>query len=435
MTSTAWDFSKIPVFSPDRASRPQSSSALSSLPLPGILQRKLVVGEVNDPLEHEADRVADQVMRVPDPELPLAGTATQISRKSEADYWESGPQHLRPHTASAGGETPAVLSSSGEFLATPTRAYFEPRLRFDFGTVRIHTDHRAASAARSLGAAAFTVGSDIAFAAGRYQPGTDAGRRLLAHELVHVVQQSGGAPGMVQATPLCIQRSVETLGGEWLPEEYKDVPANANGTVGVTMTLHFKAKDPVDATRIGLTQMVNTVFNGVPLHSHFLEESRSIPAGQPDAGSHIDRLPKYSLPYFGATNLNAPLSPKNQWGQHSRFLGLRQHSDAVLFDEPTVANPGPNSSQLFETAAIAVAGKQKDTFYGSVRWGWRTDANNKFTREPLSVVSDGVPSESFKESARLWNASKTSTGQETVDLPIPAGSESAQMPSPRDRRR
>jgi hypothetical protein len=75
----AWSFSKIPLFPLDRASRSQTSH-----PLPGIIQPKLAIGEVNDPLEHEADRVADQVMRMPDPALSIGAAPLQINRKCAA---------------------------------------------------------------------------------------------------------------------------------------------------------------------------------------------------------------------------------------------------------------------------------------------------------------------------------------------------------------
>lgn len=79
-------------------------------------------------------------------------------------------------------------SSSGLPLDAESRAYFEPRFGHDFGRVRIHAE---ASAARSVNASAYTVGNDIVFGGGRYAPQTLAGRRLLAHELAHVVQQQG----------------------------------------------------------------------------------------------------------------------------------------------------------------------------------------------------------------------------------------------------
>jgi hypothetical protein len=89
------------------------------------------------------------------------------------------------------------LTSGGAPLPADVRAFFEPRFGVDFGGVRIHDHDRAAQAARSVQASAYTLGQNIVFAAGRYAPQTADGRRLLAHELTHVVQQQNGA----QAAP------------------------------------------------------------------------------------------------------------------------------------------------------------------------------------------------------------------------------------------
>ena len=82
-----------------------------------------------------------------------------------------------------------VLRSPGQPLDAVTRASMEPRFGHDFGRVRVHTDDEAAEAARSVGALAFTVGRNLVFGAGQYSPNGARGRRLLAHELTHVVQQ------------------------------------------------------------------------------------------------------------------------------------------------------------------------------------------------------------------------------------------------------
>src|SRR5205085_3153068 len=73
-----------------------------------------------------------------------------------------------------------------------TRTFMEPRFGHDFSRVRVHADGRAAESARSVNALAYTVGEDLVFGAGQYAPGTSAGKRLLAHELSHVVQQEQG---------------------------------------------------------------------------------------------------------------------------------------------------------------------------------------------------------------------------------------------------
>jgi Domain of unknown function (DUF4157) len=87
----------------------------------------------------------------------------------------------------------AVLRSPGQPLDVATRAFMEARFGQDFGDVRIHTDARAAESARSQPALAYTVGREIVFGAGRYQPHTGEGKRLLAHELTHTLQQRAEA--------------------------------------------------------------------------------------------------------------------------------------------------------------------------------------------------------------------------------------------------
>jgi len=87
-----------------------------------------------------------------------------------------------------------VLRSPGKPLDAQTRAYFEPRFGHDFSKVRLHTDSEAAESARSVNALAYTVGPQIVFGAGLYQPAAASGQRLLAHELTHVVQQKDHQP-------------------------------------------------------------------------------------------------------------------------------------------------------------------------------------------------------------------------------------------------
>jgi hypothetical protein len=90
---------------------------------------------------------------------------------------------------------------------------------------------------------------------------------------------------------------------------------------------------------------------------------------------------------------------------------------------------GPNSSQTFEVSALAIEGRQAGTFYGSIHWGWHSDASNTFTREPLSVISVGVPTPAFKQSTTLWNASQTSSGVSTIPMGVAAGSINPLLPS------
>jgi hypothetical protein len=106
---------------------------------------------------------------------------------------------LRRRGGEGGGfEAPPVvqnaLRSQGTPIEAPIRERFESALGHDFSHVRIHVDGSAAESASAIGAVAYTVGGDVVFGAGRYAPETELGRRLLAHELVHVAQQSAASP-------------------------------------------------------------------------------------------------------------------------------------------------------------------------------------------------------------------------------------------------
>ncbi len=89
-----------------------------------------------------------------------------------------------------------VLRSPGQSLDSGTRSFMESRFGHDFSGVRIHTDGQAAASARAVNALAYTVGRDVVFGSGQYLPGTMAGKRLLAHELTHVVQQGRGGSSL-----------------------------------------------------------------------------------------------------------------------------------------------------------------------------------------------------------------------------------------------
>ena len=188
--SVSRDFSKSPLAPPDRA---------AAAPL-GTIQAKLAIGRVDDPLEHEADRVADQVMRMPDAEIAPAAHL-QISRSCAACKAEEGEELQKKDAATTEavrGEDPAsvheVLRSPGQPLGPTTRAYFEPRFGCDLRGVRIYTGARAAFSAREVNANAYTVGHSIVFGPGKFAPETFEGKKLLAHELAHVIQQGDKAP-------------------------------------------------------------------------------------------------------------------------------------------------------------------------------------------------------------------------------------------------
>jgi hypothetical protein len=188
---------------------------------PAILQSKLQVNTPGDAYEQEADRVAERVMRMPEPQLRRTGLQARRVQATDAAGMAAPP---------AVGD---VLRSSGQPLDPATRAFMEPRFGRDFGNVRTHTGSQADTAAASLQARAFTVGRDVVFAAGEHNPGSESGKRLLAHELTHVVQQSASNGNHVQSSPRmpspvpvdgrcgcqsCVQRKIIIGGKPYSPD-------------------------------------------------------------------------------------------------------------------------------------------------------------------------------------------------------------------------
>jgi hypothetical protein len=245
----SWDFSKIPVFSSGRAEQFQMPPLFPAPHLLGPLQAKLKVGAVNDPLEHEADRVAEQVMRMPAAGIPLTSAPPRISSKcaeceeeeklqkkpagtaeatsSEApsivhevlrspgqpldatpgDVYEQeadrianqvmatpgysavsgAPPRIQHFSAQSNGQMDAALASVDQAFASPGRP-LEPELRQDMEQ-RFGYDFSA----QDLNAHAYTVGADVVFGASRFAPETHEGRRLIAHKLAHALQQGVAA--------------------------------------------------------------------------------------------------------------------------------------------------------------------------------------------------------------------------------------------------
>ncbi len=159
----------------------------SNLPM---IQTKLTISQPGDKYEQEADRVAEQVMRMPEPDLQR-----QADEEEAEEFLQTKSLGRRRFAGDTSGSEALsivheVLSSTGQPLDQGVRRFMESRFGHDFSQVRVHADVKAAESAQALDALAYTIGRNIVFAAGQYAPGTTTGRNLLAHELVHIVQQA-----------------------------------------------------------------------------------------------------------------------------------------------------------------------------------------------------------------------------------------------------
>ena len=207
-----------------------------------IVQPKLTINPPNDVFEQEADAIADKVMRMRDTNTeplffqPKPLSLTPVQRKCAAcasddklhhkEDKEEEPVQLKPkiefdiqrkcsqceeeekvqmkgEPATRGGMTApqivnSVINSSGQPLDTNTRNFMESRIGYDFSNVQVHNDSTAHQSSAALNALAYTHANHVVFGFGKYNPGSETGRRLLAHELIHVIQQNKSDNNLLQ---------------------------------------------------------------------------------------------------------------------------------------------------------------------------------------------------------------------------------------------
>ena len=184
-------------FSPRKelaAPQPQKSQGVNRNNLQ--IQRKLSIGSSDDPLEHEADAMADTIMRMPQQNFLQRKCAKckeedQVLRKPLASFIQK--KGSQGGTVASDSVSNKINSSRGKGSPLPnsTKSFMESRFGTEFSNVNIHTGGEAIQLSRDLNAKAFTVGNDIYFNRGAYNPGLVDGKKLLAHELTHTIQQGG----------------------------------------------------------------------------------------------------------------------------------------------------------------------------------------------------------------------------------------------------
>lgn len=362
----------------------------------------LTIGHADDPAEREADRMAERALRGDSP--VRAGRAAPALRRACADC-EEEDMRIRRDPASGsdrhGGAAapPAVstlLAQPGRALDPAARQFFETRFGRDFGDVAVHDGPAADSAARAIGARAFTAGSHVAFARGEYAPQTTAGRHLLGHELAHVAQQGGGgpahpvqragigaradnrfeleanrtadlvmgpaatgAPAIHAVAPAAIapQRSVD-------PEEPEDEDAAGDA---IDREYGLQAKADSVGVRVGRAAGLPIDQGGVPLPPQqraFLEQrfSRDLGAVRIHTGSEADRSARSlaALAYTAGPNIvfrsgqYSPTSDKGCWLLAHELTHVAQQGHAPPLDAAAmpVSAMTRSAPQLFTDSAL-----------------------------------------------------------------------------------
>jgi uncharacterized membrane protein YgcG len=207
------------------------NQAVGKLLKSGALQAKLRIGQPGDVYEQEADRVAEQVMRMPEPqvsnETKVSNPAGNNSIQRKCPGCKKGTKienEEKLQEKEASGSTPegtpeleysiSGFRVCGQPLPDSVRSFMEPRFGQDFSRVRVHSGAVAEQSARDVNAHAYTVGHDIVFGDGQFSPGTHEGQRLLAHESTHVVQQGGGNSRLQRdVDEVAVDQCIAELGG------------------------------------------------------------------------------------------------------------------------------------------------------------------------------------------------------------------------------
>ncbi|RKT13286.1 DNA/RNA non-specific endonuclease [Paraburkholderia sp. RAU2J] len=224
---------------------------------PTAIQTRLRVSSPSDPAELEASATGKMIARMPDPLAaapPLASSSAMTYRRIET----SAPPEAQ-RLAVGAGDAPAGVDaqlarggSTGMPLPERVRGFMETRFRANFGAVRIHTDSHAAILSAKLNAQAFTVGRDVYFARGQFNPDTADGRELIAHELTHTIQQGAATQGpeihrsearVVQTTEPQVQR----LGTSDALDYFAD---KANLIPGFRMFTIVLGVNPINMSRV-----------------------------------------------------------------------------------------------------------------------------------------------------------------------------------------
>jgi hypothetical protein len=241
---------------------------------PSAASAPIYVGAADDPMERDADQAADRVMGEGPVPAPRSATAPASLRRA-SDVREAGVAPPQVH---------AALAEAGQPLDPVTRAFMEARFGRGFGGVRVHTGAAAEASARAVRAQAYTVGSRLVFGAGHYRPQTGEGRRLIAHELAHTVQQAGGAPAL--------QRTSD-------PVLLKPVRPNARACV-----VHVHGNEPVAFT--AAEQLYNTRCVNMAWIDHPGRRLIDVDVAAPGGGTMTCRADPNRI--FDNTALH------NQWG-------------------------------------------------------------------------------------------------------------------------
>ena len=395
----------------------------------------LRLSQPGDALERQADSVAGRI---------AAGD------RGPFDLGAAAMRPMRAPAGSAPAAAPAALregvASTGRALDAATRVDLEARFGSDFGDVRVHSDASAARSAARIGARAYAFGRDIVFGAGQYAPATSAGRRLLAHELAHVLQQRAGAAPLgatvwraptisildenfigppsasqrraAKSCPIdCCASNLGTL--HTMPLFFHEsrgaiVPEGSARATGIGAELHFIAgpNQPAagDLCHCDAFQMIQII-------------TSTHPADPRGNTSFVDNDPAGSQPFYGAP---AGIGLSGH-GEHAIPAGYADAGERVtttesIYDRPyrTAAMLGTTSlSWQAETCVACVKNTGPDRILGCTTYGF-TQAYNTTTSafDPVQQIAPGCRSRASTNFETTLSSDPTTSSYDFRSAPL-----------------
>jgi hypothetical protein len=397
---------------------------------PARFQAKLTTNQPGDAYEQEADRVAERVMRMTEPpaspndpagsESPDAvlqrecacGGAPGSAGECEERREERLSLHRSTREAGPGtqriGEAPEIvheaLRSPGQALDADTRAFMEPRFGHDFSQVRVHADARGSESVRAVHARAYTVGRDVVFGAGQYSPGASEGRRLIAHELAHVVQQ-GSSPatgrfGIEMGSPSSSQEAEADAISNAIGDPFQTVPLRPRIRTGAPVlnravcTPAAKCAVPIAGAAEDFGTAVATVESGPRARRKKMTPARAMSTGHAGRPRQLENFLEKGIPgrkaQIQGIFIDREMSPSvgastedcSAWIAESLPPGTMPPGMAGATKPCVFVHPELNQEALaFNTT--------KDVIIGGVpREDWRIGTLQSLTHEVAHVVFD-----------------------------------------------
>jgi outer membrane protein OmpA-like peptidoglycan-associated protein len=356
------------------------------------IQAKLTVSSPGDIYEQEADRVADHVMDMRDSEQPCAEC------DEEKQLRQAGSEDQAQTTTLSEG-----LIGGGQPLGPNSRAFFEPLFGRDFSQVRLHTGDRAADAARSIDARAFTSGNHVVMGAGEYQPSSSAGKKLLAHELTHVVQQRQAPTSAIQRQPVTPpplptpKKDKKTLATGEMTWELKAV-SQRKADISIDFT---PDKSTVDGKSIAFAQTVKNQFGTTPAYA-----GSPIPFGDKATYSRYEETTQKRIDHAAKTE-NDPFYGA-MWDQSAK----KWVTEGATWGKPGSSTKGTSSDTAKLHDAPEFIGVRGG--HGNFEISFESVPMIQETREPLGALTWGYKIEDKADSPIVLTGAEKS---DCVDAP------------------